>query len=67
MQEGDLTKEQIEEEIRRIKDAHAEDEGTSLSSIIKKSGLSGDIINFMAKDLCMTDANSQWLSKTLLK
>lgn len=33
MQEGEnFTKEQIEDEIRKIKEAHAEDEGTYLSS-----------------------------------
>lgn len=33
-----MTKEQIEEEIRRIKDAHAEDEGT-FSSLVVQSGV----------------------------
>lgn len=36
MQEGEnLTREQIEDEIKKIKEAHAEDEGISLSSIVK--------------------------------
>lgn len=38
LQEGEMTKEQIEEEIRRIKDAHAEDEGT-FSSLVVQSGV----------------------------
>lgn len=42
-----MTKEQIEEEIRKIKEAHAEDEGTFFSLIVQ-SGVSGYIINFMS-------------------
>lgn len=44
MQEGEiLTREQIEDEIKKIKEAHAEDEGIFLLSILRNSILWGII------------------------
>ena len=63
IQEGEMTKEQIEEEIRRIKEAHAEDEGT-FSSLILESGVCGIIIKFIESELCRSwatlDLRNSW-------